>query len=119
MKKSQFVLIVDDDRDWAESVADLFLAYGCEAEIIANGRLAVERARRGDFDIAFMDLQMPVMNGVDSFFEIRKLKPAAKVVMMAGANEPLVGRALAAGAAGLLDKPFAFERMLEVFETAA
>jgi two-component system, NtrC family, response regulator HydG len=119
MKKSQFVLIVDDDRDWAESVADLFQAYGYEVEIIANGRLAVERARRADFDIAFMDVQMPVMNGVDSFFEIRKLKPAARIVMMAGVHEPLVGRALAAGAAGLLEKPFAFERMLEIVEAAA
>ena len=54
MKNSQFVLIVDDDRDWAESVADLFLAYGYETEIIANGKLAVDRARRADFDIAFM-----------------------------------------------------------------
>jgi DNA-binding response OmpR family regulator len=119
MKKSQFVLIVDDDRDWAESVADLFLAYGYDVEIIANGKLALDRARRADFDIAFMDVQMPVMNGVDSFFEIRKLKPAARIVMMAGAHEPLVGRALAAGANGLLEKPFAFERMLEIVETAA
>jgi FixJ family two-component response regulator len=39
--------------------------------------------------------------------------------MMAGAHEPLVGRALAAGASGLLEKPFAFERMLEIVETAA
>jgi len=119
MKKSQFVLIVDNDRDWAESVADLFLAYGYEVEIIADGKQAVERAGRADFDIAFMDVHMPVMNDVDSFFEIRKLKPAAKIVMMAGAQEPLVGQALAAGVAGLLEKPFAFERMLEIVETAA
>jgi two-component system, NtrC family, response regulator HydG len=119
VKKSPFILIVDDDRAWAEGVADLFVAYGYGAEFVANGRQAVERARRGDFDIAFMDVQMPGMNGVDSFFEIRKLKPHARVVMMAGAHEPLVAPALAAGAAGLLEKPFAFARMLEMVETAA
>lgn len=52
MRKSQLVLIVNDERDWAESVADLFLAYGYEVEIIANGRLAVERASRTDFETA-------------------------------------------------------------------
>ena len=97
MKKSQFVLIVDNDRAWAQNIADLFVAYGYEAEVIVNGKAAVEHARRRDFDIAFMDLQMPAMSGVDS--EIRKLKPAARIVKM--------------------EKPLAFERMLEIVETAA
>jgi DNA-binding response OmpR family regulator len=99
MKKSPFVLIVDVDRAWAQGVADLFVAYGYEAEVVANGRLAVERAGRADFDIAFLDADM---NGVDGFSEIRKLKPQARIVMMAGADA----------------RP-AFERMLEIVETAA
>lgn len=119
LKKSQFVMIVDDDRDWAESVADLFQAYGYDVEILADGRQAVERARQGQFDIAFMDVNMPVMNGVDSFLEIRKSRPDAKVVMMTGARESSVDRALDAGAMALLEKPFGFERMLEFVEAAA
>jgi DNA-binding response OmpR family regulator len=118
MKKSQFVLIVDDDRDWAESVADLFLAYGYEVEIIANGRLAVERAGRDDFDIAFMDVQMPVMNGVDSFFEIRKLKPDARIVMDGRRPEPLVGRAIAAAPPACW-KAVRLRAHAEIVETAA
>jgi two-component system, NtrC family, response regulator HydG len=113
------VMIVDDDQDLAESLADLLAANGYQVEVANNGREAVERFREKDYGITFMDVRMPVMNGVDSFFEIRKLKPAARIVMMAGAHEPLVGRALAAGASGLLEKPFAFERMLEIVETAA
>lgn len=119
MKKSQFVMIVDDDIDWAESVADLFEAYGYHVEILANGRQAVECARQRDFDIVFMDVHMPVMNGVDSFLEIRKAKPDAKVVMMTGVRESTVERALAGGAIALLEKPFGFERMLEIVESAA
>ena len=99
MKKSRFVLIVDDDRAWAEGVADLFVAYGYAAEFVANGRMAVERARRADFDIAFMDAR-----DADSVFEIRTLKPHARVVMTGS---------------GLLEKPLAFERMLEIVEAAA
>ena len=99
MKKIPFVLIVDDDRAWAEGIADLFVAYSYETAIVANDRLAVERARRFDFDIAFMDAR-----DADSFFEIRELKPRARVVMTGE---------------GLLEKPLAFEHMLEIVETAA
>ena len=98
MKKSQSVLIVDDDRDWAQGVADLFVAYGYDAEILPNGRRAVERAHSADFDIAFMDARQ-----ADSFFEIRKLKPHARVVMTGAAP---------------LEQPLAFERMLEIVEMA-
>ncbi len=103
----------------AESLAELLEMSGCTVTTAANGREAVLTHGKRDFDVTFMDVRMPIMNGVDSFFEIRKLKPAARIVMMAGAHEPLVGRALAAGARGLLEKPFAFERMLEIVETAA
>ena len=99
MRKSQSVLIVDDDRAWAQGVADLFVAYGYETEVVADGRLAVERAGPADFDIAFVDVR-----DADSLFEIHKLKPHARVVMTGAA---------------LLQKPLTFERMLELVETPA
>jgi DNA-binding NarL/FixJ family response regulator len=60
----------------------------------------VERLRREDFGVAFVDVRMPVMNGVESFLEIRKLRPSAKVVMMSGYDEGLVAKAFDNGALG-------------------
>ena len=51
-------------------------------------------------------------NGVDSFFAIRALRPNAKVVLMTGYEESMVARALAAGALGLLTKPFQMDDLL-------
>jgi ActR/RegA family two-component response regulator len=59
------------------------------------------------------------MNGVDSFFGIRKLKPDAKIVMMTGFKEAIVTKALVAGAAGLLSKPLDIEAMLALVDKAA
>jgi CheY-like chemotaxis protein len=59
-----------------------------------------------------MDVRMPVMNGVDSFFAIRALRPYAKVVLMTGYEESIVAKALAAGALGLLTKPFQIDDLL-------
>src|SRR5215468_10348090 len=112
------VMIVDDDQDLAESLADLLAANGYQVEVATNGKEAVERFRNKDYDITFMDVRMPVMNGVDSFFEIRRLKPTAKIVLMTGFKEPIVSRALENGALGLLNKPFAAEAMLKLAESA-
>jgi two-component system response regulator HydG len=113
------VMIVDDDQDLAESLAELLEMSGCNVTTAANGREAVLSHRKQDFDITFMDVRMPVMNGVDSFFEIRKLKPDAKIVMMTGFKEAIVAKALEAGAAGLLNKPFDIEAMLAIVDKAA
>jgi DNA-binding NtrC family response regulator len=110
------VMLVDDDRDWVESMADLFEAYGYEVEIAFDGDTALHCFRERDYDIAFMDVRMPVMNGVDSFLAIRGEKPSAKVVMMTGLQGSAT-KALAAGALGPLEKPFGFETMLAFVET--
>jgi two-component system response regulator HydG len=113
------VMIVDDDQDLAESLADLLSATGYEVEIAGNGREAVEKIRDKDFDVTLMDVRMPVMNGVDSFFAIRKLRPQARVVMMTGYVEPIMDRAIAAGALGPLQKPFSIRAMLEAVDCTA
>jgi CheY-like chemotaxis protein len=106
------VMIVDDDRDLAESMAEMLELAGYRVAIASNGQEAVERHRRDHFDVTFMDVRMPVMNGVDSFFAIRALKPDAKVVLMTGYEESIVAKAMAAGALGLLSKPFAMDELL-------
>jgi|SRR5215470_1802404 len=107
------VMIVDDDRDLAEGLAELLEIHGYTVAVAGNGREAVERFRDQDYDMTFMDVRMPVMNGVDSFFEIRKIKPEAKIVLMTGFKEEIVGKALDAGAMGLLNKPFGVEALLD------
>ena len=112
MKTSARVLIVDDDADLAESLAEILIDHGCDVSVADHGQEAVERACAHDFDIIFMDVRMPVMNGVDSFFVIRSIKPRARVVMMTGFKETFVERAIQAGAEGPLYKPFAIDEML-------
>jgi DNA-binding response OmpR family regulator len=110
-------MIVDDDPELAEGLAEFLSANGYQVEIAADGREAVDKARSQDFDIAFMDVRMPVMNGVDSFFEIRKLKPQAKIVMMTGFKEPILQKAIEAGAIGPLHKPFNPNKMIDLINT--
>ena len=66
------ILVVDDDRDFAESLGDLLEAEGHEVSLAFNGPDAVSRFETEDFDIAFMDVRMPGMSGVEAFLEIRR-----------------------------------------------
>jgi DNA-binding response OmpR family regulator len=111
------VFIVDDDRDFAESLALLMGGRNCEVELAFSGEEAIEKFRERDFDITFMDVRLPGKDGVESFLEIRKFKPSARVVMMTGYSmEQLLEQAVEHGAWGVLNKPIDVHRVLEMID---
>jgi two-component system response regulator HydG len=111
------VFIVDDDRDFAESLALLIEGRGHQVELAFSGEEATAKFRDKDFDITFMDVRLPGKNGTESFLEIRKFKPSARVVMMTGYSvEQLLEQAIEHGAWGVLDKPINVHQMLEMLE---
>jgi CheY-like chemotaxis protein len=118
MTDSGKMLIVDDDRDMAESIADLVEIRGYEADLAASGPEAIAKFQECDYDMAFMDVRMPGMNGIECLLEILKLKPNAKVVMMTAYSvEQLLNKALMNGAAGILYKPFELSEFLAQCDT--
>ena len=71
----------------------------------ANGREAVEQFRRHKPDVTLMDLNMPVMNGIDATTEIKRLVPNARVLVLTTySGDMQAARALMAGADGYLLK---------------
>jgi len=108
------VFVVDDDMDLAESLSIALEGSGCEVEIAHSGEDAGRIFREKDFDIAFMDVKLPGMNGIESFLEIKRMKPGAKVVMMTGYSvEQLLEQAMHNGAWGILHKPIDMNILLE------
>ncbi len=111
------VLIVDDDQDHAESVADILEMRGYAVELAASGEEGIARFRESDFHIVLMDVKLPGMNGVETFAEFRRIRPGVRVLMMTGFSvEALVAEAVGKGALGVLRKPFAVSELLETLE---
>ena len=114
---TQRVFVIDDDRDHAESIADILAMHDYEVELAFSGEQGAARFREADFDFVLMDVKLPGMNGVETFFEFRKVRPDVKVMMMTGYSlEQLVAQAVDNGALGVLRKPFAIGDLLEALE---
>ena len=108
------VLIVEDDADLREMMAQLLQLEGYRAEAVANGRDALRYLKAGDRpDVILLDLMMPVMDGWE--FRRRQVEdPAiAKVpVVVLSALDPI--RAVDLGGTAFLKKPLDFDRLLEL-----
>ena len=117
MTETLRILVVDDDSDAADSLAELFDMEGHEVVTAYDGETAIQAYRDGNFDLAFMDIMMPGKNGVESFFEIRRLRPDARVYMMTGYSvEQLVQQAIDNGALGVLSKPLDLQKVSAAIE---
>jgi two-component system response regulator HydG len=113
------VLIVDDDQDHAESIADILLGHGYAVEVASSGESALKRFMQVEFDVTLMDVRMPGMNGVETFFHFRKVRPGARVIIMTGYGvEQLIAQAVDAGAAHVLYKPFQVSNLLDAVRNA-
>ncbi len=114
------ILVVDDDADNAMSLAELFELEGHRVQVVHSGEAAIEAYKTVQFDIAFMDVMMPGKNGVESFLEIRKLKPRAKIYMMTGYSvDQLLRQAIENGAMGVFSKPVDAHKVLGVLKDIA
>ena len=107
------VLVVEDDRDFAESLVIALSTRNCKVEIARTGEDAIRLYHKHCFDIAFMDIKLPGKNGVQSLAEILDFVPQARIVMMTGFSEPsLLEQARQAGAMDILRKPFRMRDLL-------
>ncbi len=100
------VLVVDDDED-VGYLFERLLGGPQEVTVATDGYDALEKAREKKFDLIFIDVRLPGMDGVETLRRLKEVAPDAVVIMMSGhevSNE--VKEAFSAGAQDFLAKPF-------------
>jgi len=109
------ILVVEDDADFAEGLAETLELEGHNVEVAYSGEEAITRFQDKDFDLTFMDVKLPGKNGVECFLEIRALKPEARIMIMTGYSlQHLLDEALDGGALGVLKKPFDIDAAVDI-----
>ncbi len=109
------ILIVDDDRDFADSLAEVLELQEYRVTVLARGEEVVAIYNEKDFDLAFIDIRLSGMSGLECLRALRTVRPSAKIVMMTGDNtEKYRQEAMDAGALQVLQKPFDPYQLLEI-----
>jgi CheY-like chemotaxis protein len=103
------ILIVDDSvivrNSLRAMLEDLDEFGGIACEEAADGRQAISKARDLLPDLTILDLSMPVMNGLDAAYELKRILPAVPIIMYTSyASASLRQVAEAAGIARVVDK---------------
>ncbi len=103
-------LVAEDHAINREIIVELLRQAGIEADIAINGREAVERVRAQDYDVLFMDIQMPEMDGFTATREIRNMgrEGVDRLPILALSSYAVVGdreKSIAAGMNDHLSKP--------------
>ncbi|WP_051444939.1 PAS domain S-box protein [Desulfocurvus vexinensis] len=118
------ILVAEDDRVSALVAARLLAKAGAEATVVEDGQQALDTLRREPFDLALMDVQMPVLDGVEATRAIRDgaAGQAARAIpilaMTAYAMDGDAETFLAAGMDGYVSKPATLEDLTHAVEAA-
>ena len=109
------VLLVEDDESVRAISNDLLEASGYTVLPAGNGEEALEifRRRQNSIDLVLLDLLMPGMGGKQCLTELLKINPQPRVIIMSGCDNGTVNEAMAAGARGILSKPYKMEQLLQ------
>ncbi len=118
-----FTVLVAEDNTINQKVARRFLEkLGCTVEIVESGDEALARVREREFDVVFMDCQMPRMDGYEATRRIRRLPERGNLPIVAMTANAMNGdreKCLEAGMSDYLSKPLQPEALAGVLDRVA
>ncbi|MGI8494147.1 MAG: sigma-54-dependent transcriptional regulator, partial [Pyrinomonadaceae bacterium] len=118
--KAKKILIVDDEKNLRESLAELVESENFEAEQAADGAEALLKIRAGNFACVFLDIRMPRMDGLQVLAKLREenLSDAPVIVVSAFGESSQTIEAMRLGAFDYITKPLDIEEILQTLKRA-
>ena len=118
LKKDILSILVADDEESIRGLFErLFKGEGFSLDTAEDGAKAIEKVKIKEYDIAFIDIVMPGINGYMAFCEMKKISPNLKAVMITGyAEESIIKACLKEGAYACLHKPFSLDTLFDLIE---
>ena len=114
------LMVIDDNKDAAESMSMLFELWGHEAVCVYDGRTALDTAAKFRPDAVFLDIGLPGMDGYEIAEHLREIPRAGRIVLVAitgyGQDEDR-RRSREAGIDHHLVKPVAPDTLLKLLES--
>lgn len=108
------VLVVDDEKDFLETLVNRLLQRGVETVGVESGEKALELIKKKLFDVVILDIKMPGgMDGIEALREMKRIQPLAEVILLTGhATVETSIEGMKLGAFDFLVKPVKLEDLL-------
>ena len=107
------ILIIDDEKNICLSLSGFLHDIGHQAKTCEDGESGLDSALSEFFDLIFLDVKLPKMNGLEVLEKLRRIKPNQLVIMISGAADLQTAvRATKLGAYNFLEKPLNPDRLI-------
>ena len=117
MLRKASILIVDDNINLAKTMTFILKRKGYGVTTAKDGLEAIVDVKEKHFDIILMDIKMPIMNGVETYKEIKKIDNQVVVIMMTAYSvDEQIQEALKEGVYGILYKPLDIKKTLSIID---
>ncbi len=114
---SAHILLAEDESLIAELTRNLLESKGWKVDVAENGQRAVEEFLKGSYDLVLLDVQMPVMDGVEAARRIREYNSKVPIVALtAHALDEDRKKCMDAGMVGFLSKPINSDALLSLIK---
>jgi len=112
------VLVVDDDPDFGISLCQILQKRGHRVTLACSGEEAVMLAQQLNFAIAFIDVKMPAMSGIQASIKLKEINPNIMTVMMTGYRDEVKELLDSSSLSKCLYKPFDISQILNMVESS-
>lgn len=114
------ILVIDDERAIRNTLKEILEFEGYEIDLAENGRVGVEKAKGGGYDLIYSDVKMPEMDGLEVLDTLQKEEACeCPIVMISGhADVETAVTALKNGAYDFIEKPLDLNRLLVTTKNA-
>jgi len=113
------ILMVDDEVKFLKAISDRLNLKGFDVTTATNGDDAIEAAKKGGFDVAVVDLQMPGTDGAQVLKILKQNHKFIEIIMLTGhATVDSAVECTKLGAFKYLEKPYDFDKLVEALKEA-
>jgi DNA-binding NtrC family response regulator len=115
----ELILVVDDDENLCANMKDVLGDKGYRVSVAYDGETAVAEAKNSNFDVMLIDMQLPPLNGLETYLTIRDFRPDVVAIIITGHRGDmgeLVDQALKRDAYACLEKPLNMDELVSQLE---